>query len=295
MLLVVLVVTPFVLRDVSPGVRALAIAGIATAFFQFLLQAWSRVDMGVEQATAGRYAYLTVALFLPSFAVACGWLGRRMQGPRWAGALLAALVGVGYVVQGIGLQQAFVESRLDVSPDLERQLRGIQAVTTDDVPVLTEQPFPAYHPDITVPLLDSREARAALPAGPITRRTELEGESLVNVGVSTETFGLPEATDLRVGPGLVARGGSDAGCVDYVAASGGAVMRLESPAEGAQFRVTSGASFVTTVLERDGLSSLPNVRRVVPGEPLYVAVRVPGADLRVSFDKPGSYEICTAG
>ncbi len=289
-LLVALVVTPFVVRDVAPGVRALAIAGIATALFQFLLQGWSRVDMGVEQATAGRYAYLTVALLLPSFAVACGWLGGRLQGPRWVGALLASLVGLAYAVQGVGLQHAFVESRLAVSPDLERQLRGIQAVTTSGEPVLTEEPFPAYHPDITVALLDSSEARAALPPGPVDRRTQLEGQSLVDVGVAETSFGLPAATDVRAGGDAL-----PSGCADFVAPAGGARIELESPADGAQFTVTGAASFVTTVLERDGLRSLPNVRRVVPGEPLYVAVRVPDATLRVSFDKVGSYEICTAG
>lgn len=293
-MLVAVVVVPFVVRDISPGVRALAIAGVVTAFFQFLLQAYSRVGMGVEQATAERYAYLTVALVMPSLAVACAWLGRRVQVPHWAGGLLIGVVGLGYVVHGIGLQHAFVESRLNVSPELERQLRGIQAVTAGDEPVLSELPFPTYHPNITVSLLDSPEARTALPPRPITRRTQLEGESLVNVGVATTSFGLPEATDLRIGPSLAAQGGTGSSCVDYAAASSGAVIQLDSPVEGAQFTVTSGASFVTTVLERDGLSSLPNVRRVVPGEPLYVAVRAPGANLRVSFDLPGDYEICSA-
>lgn len=291
-LLVVLVVTPFVIRDVSPGVRALAIAGVATALFQFLLQAWSRVGMGVEQATEERYAYLTVALLLPSFAVACGWLGGRLQGPGWVPALLATLVGLGYVVQGIGLQHAFVESRLDLAPDLQRQLRGIQAVITDDGPVLTEQPFPTYQPDITVALLDSPEARAALPPNPLSGRTELEGQSLVNVGVGGTSFGLPEARDLRTGRGLVASGDAGPDCERYVASRRGAVFELDSPADGSQFTVTGDANFVTTQLLRDGVRTLPHVQRVTPGQPLYVAVRVPDATLRVSFDKAGAYTVC---
>ena len=149
-LLLVLCVAPFVVRDVSHGVRALAIAGIATAFFQVLLEAYSRVVLGVDQATVGRYAYLTLALFAPSIAVVAGWLGPRLRGPASAGALLATLIGLGYVVQGIGLQHTYVENRLALAPDLERQLRGIQAVTTDGGPVLTEQPLPTYQPDITV-------------------------------------------------------------------------------------------------------------------------------------------------
>ncbi len=278
-LLVALVVTPFAVREVSPGVRALAVAGLATAFFQFLLQAYSRVGMGVEQATAERYAYLTVALLLPSFAIACDWLGRRLQGPRWVAAVLIVLVGLGYVVHGIGLQHAFVESRLQLAPDLERQLRGIQAVTADDEPVLTERPFPTYQPDITVALLDTPEARAALSPGPISPRTRLEGQSLVDVGVATTSFRLPGATR--------------SGCVDHVASGRGAVIELDSTAAGSQFTVTSKASFVTTELLRDGLRTLPDVQRVTPGQPVYVAVQVPGATLRVSFDKAGGYTVCS--
>ena len=279
-LLLVLAITPFVVRDVTRGVRALAIAGLVTALFQFLLQAWSRVDMGVEQATAARYAYLTVALLLPSFAIGCGWLGRRLRGAPWAAAVLATLIGLGYVAHGIGLQHAFVESRRDLAPDLEGQLRAVQAVTRDGEPVLAEHPFPAYQPDITVALLDSPEARAALPASPATRRTELEGESLVDVGVGEKSFGLPGST------------GDD--CKTYVASGQGAVFELESPAGGAELGVTSDASFVTTQLLRDGLRSTPNVQRVTPGRRLYVAVRAPGATLRVSFDKAGAYVVCPA-
>ncbi|WP_426242013.1 hypothetical protein [Nocardioides sp. LHG3406-4] len=293
-LLLVLLAVPFVVRGTSPGVRALAVAGIATAFVQFLLQAWSRVGLGVEQATAPRYAYLTLALFMPTFAMACGWLGRRVQAPRWVAALLVAVVGLGYVVNGVQHQHDFVESRQNLSPDLERLLRGVQAVTAGDEPVLSESPFPTYHPNISVSLLDSPQARAALPQGPVRPRTELDGLALVQVGVGPQSFGLPEATDLRIGPSLAPTGDSDGSCSEYVAGSSGAVIQLASPAEGAEFTVTGGAGFVTTVLERDGLRSLPSVRRVTPGERLHVAVRAPGANLRVSFDKDGAYEICSA-
>ena len=294
-LLLVLLAAPFVLRDTTPGVRALAVAGIATAFVQVLLQAWSRVPLGVEQATSGRYAYLTVALLIPAFALVCGWLARRAQGPRWAPALLAAVLGLGYVVNGIEHQRAFVASRSDLSPDLERLLRGVQAVTAEHDQVLVEVPFPTYHPNITTTLLDSPDARAALSQAPVTEQTRLDGLGLVQVGVDDASFGLPPADDVRPGASMVERGEDDDGCVEYVARGRGAVLEIASPPGGAELSVTSGSVWVTTTLELDGRRSLPNVRQVEPREPVFIGVDVPGATLRVSLPVEGSYTVCAAG
>ncbi|WP_295658371.1 hypothetical protein [uncultured Nocardioides sp.] len=294
-LLAVLALAPLLVREVSPALRALAVSGVLTAVVQTGLQAVSRVDLGVEQAASGRYAYLTLVLLAPALAVVCGWLGRRVQAPRWPAAVLASLVAAGYLVHGVALQHQLVEKRQEVSPALERLVRGIQAVTPGDRPVLTEQPFPAYHPDITVSLLDSPEVRAALPARAVSPQTELDGLALVEVGVATESFGLPDATGLRPGPGLAPRGEPDGGCVTYSAPSRGAVLELDSPDEGAELRVSSDAGWVTTTLSRDGLRSLPDRQRIVPGTPVFVGVRVPGATLRASFDRAGSYEVCSGG
>jgi hypothetical protein len=297
-LLLVLLVVPFVVRDVSPGVRALAVAGIVTAFAQFTLQGWSRVGLGVEQATAGRYAYLVLALLAPALSVVCAWLGRRAQEPRWAAALLVAALGVGYVLQGVQEQRAFVDERREVSPDLERLIRGVQAVTASGGPVLVERPFPAHHPNVATSLLASPEARAAISKRPVTAQTELDATGLVRVGVAPTSFGLPAAADVRLDPGIEAvpaTGDEDPGCRSYVAPASGAGLSLDSPPGGAQVAVTSDAVWMTTSLRLDGLRSAPNHRPVVPGEPVYVAVDVPGATLRVSFGKGGRFELCSAG
>ena len=293
-LLLALVTVPFVVRDVSPGVRALAIAGVVTAFVQYLLQGSTRISLGIEQATAARYAYLTLALFAPALAIAFGWLGRRLSGPRWVAALLVAVVAAMYVVNGIDRQHAFVESRQALSPDLPRLLRGIQAATVGDDPVLNDVPFPIYHPNINTRVLRTEVMRDALPQAPVTPRTELDGQSLVNVGVRTETIGLPPATEISTGPQFKATGDPVGGCTSYTAGTGTAAIALVSPEDGAEFSVTGPATQMRTQLDLGELKSEPSTRIVTPGEQLFIGVRVPGATLRVLFDQPGTYSVCSA-
>ncbi len=293
-LLLALVAVPFVVRDVTPGVRALAIAGVVTAFVQYLLQGTTRISLGVEQATAARYAYLTLALFAPSLAIAFGWLARRLRGPRWAAALLVAVLAGMYAVNGINAQHDFVESRRALSPDLHRLLRGIQAVTVGDDPVLNDVPFPIYHPNINTRVLDTDVMREAISQDPVSPLTELDGQSLVNVGVRPTPIGLPLATKVDTGPEFVAQGEPVDGCAAYRAKAGTAAIALVSPEEGAEVSVSGPATQMQTELDAGELESVSTTRIVTPGQQLFIGVRVPGATLRVLFDQPGTYTLCYA-
>ena len=205
---------------------------------------------------------------------------------------LVALVGSLYVVNGVADQRTFVEQRRAMSPDLQRLLRGIQAATADQAPFLNDIPFPIYHPNITTTLLGTPELRGALPETGVSPTTQLDGQALVNVGVAPATFGLPETTELD--SSLKEGQRTDDGCATYSASGGGAAFAFVSPEEGAEISVTGPAQSMTTKLERDGLASLSSTRVLTPGETIFIGVRVPGATLRVLFDQPGSYSVCSA-
>ncbi len=306
-LLIGLMVAPFVIRGADPRLRALACAGVVTAFVQFGLQASTRVSLGVGQALADRYTYLVLVFFCPSLAMVVAWLWRRIaggarttpEGPRaWtpgaAALALAALVGSLYVVNGVADQRSFVETRRSMSPDLQRLLRGIQAVTLDETTWLNDQPFPLYHGNITATLLSTPEIREALPPAPVSARTRLDGQALVNVGVSPATFGLPMTTELVSSPGLEVGKPTDDGCTTYTSTAGGPAFAFESPETGAEMTVTGPATQMTTQLDDGELKSQSSTRVIVPDQPLFVGVRVPGATLRVLFNEPGRYTVCSA-
>ena len=58
--------------------------------------------------------------------------------------------------------------------------------------------------------------------------------------------------------------------------------------------VTGPATQMTTQLELGELGSEPSTRLVTPAQPIFVGVRVPGATLRVLFNEPGRYTVCSA-
>ena len=64
-----LLLAPFVVRNVPDSLRHLAWAGAAAALLQMILTGIARMKFGVENAVAGRYAYLIVILLLPSLAL----------------------------------------------------------------------------------------------------------------------------------------------------------------------------------------------------------------------------------
>ncbi len=306
-LLIGLILAPFVIRGADPRLRALASAGVVTALVQFTLQASTRVSLGVGQSHADRYTYLVLVFLCPSLAMVVGWVwrracrgvGRAPDGVRpWAPGVAAlavtALVGSLYVVNGIAEQRTYVEARRAMSPDLERLLRGIQAVTLDETTWLNDQPFPLYHGNISTTLLSTPEVRRALPPAPVTARTRLDGQALVNVAVSPVSLGLAQASELRTSPQFVASGKPVDGCATHEAKAGTAALALVSPAEGAEFAVTGPAQSMTTVLEDGDLASASSTRVLTPGQQVFIGVRVPDATLRVLFDQPGTYTVCSA-
>jgi hypothetical protein len=294
LLLVVLVAAPFVVRDITPQLRALACAGIVTAILHLTLQGVGRVELGVAQADASRYAYLILALLAPAIAVTFTAVSRAVRAPRPVGAVMLSLLAVLYVVHGMAAQQTFREIRLATSPDLERLMSAIQTVVPAGGPVLTESPFPPYNQDVTVSVLDTPQARAMLSGEPASRQTVLDGESLVYVGVGTESFALAPAAGIETKPDLPPSEEGKGPCLSLVVPAGGVTLGFPSPPAGAEITVTSPATLVTTSLERDGLRSVETQHPIATGATVVVAVRAPGARLHAAFDAAGNYSVCAA-
>jgi hypothetical protein len=294
LLLVVLLAAPFVVRDIAPHLRALACAGVVAAIAQMLLQGVARIELGIPQANASRYAYLILVLLAPAIAVTLTAVSRAIRAPRLMGGVMACLLAALYVAHGMAAQHTFREVRLATSPDLERLMAAIQVVVPAGGPVLTEAPFPPYNLDVTVSVLDTPQARAALAGQEPSARTALDGESLVYVGVGTESFGLDPAASIETEPELSADDVDSGDCGTLVVPPGGATISFDSPAAGAQISVTGPATLVTTSLERDGVRSVETPHTVAAGAPVVVGVRAPGAMLRATFNEAGNYRVCPA-
>jgi hypothetical protein len=293
-LVVVLIAAPFVVRDITPHLRALACAGVITAIAQMFLAGLARVELGIAQANSSRYAYLILALLVPAIAVAMTALSRAVTAPHRMRFVIGGTLAAMYVVHGMAAQQTFREIRLSTAGDLERLMVAIQAAVPAGGPVLTEVPFPPYNHDITVSLLDTPQARAMLSGGRVSPTTTLDGESLVYVGVKGDSYGLDPAAAIETAPDFTSDEEVSPGCRSLVAPAGGMTLTFRSPASGAEVTVTSPSTTVTTSLERDGLRSVDTSHPVVPGTPVVVAVRASGATLNAAFDGAGDYRICAA-
>jgi hypothetical protein len=254
----------------------------------------ARVELGVEQANASRYAYLIVALLAPAIAVTLTAVSRAVRAPRWMATVMVGLLAAMYVAHGLAAQHTFREIRLATSPGLERLMSGIQAVVPAGGPVLTDVPFPPYNQDVTVSVLDTPQARAMLSGEPASAQTALDGESLVYVGVGSASFGLAPAAAIETVPELTPTEEDRGPCMTLVAPAGGVTLVFPSPAAGAEITVTSAATLVTTSLERDGLRSVETQHPIDADATVVVGVRASGARLHATFNEAGSYSVCAA-
>lgn len=130
----------------GPATAAYALAG--AAIIQGVLVSVSRVQLGTESASAGRYVYALVALLLPAIGLAFGWFAR---GRATIVIVLSALT-VLVLVYNVGLLVRDTQSQVARETETQAQVYAALDIVTApgaDFPA-DAQPMPDFAPDLTV-------------------------------------------------------------------------------------------------------------------------------------------------
>lgn len=291
-LLVTLLVLPFVTRGGPETLRLVAVAGVVGAVFQMLLAALTRVSAGLAWATTGRYAYLTIALLMPSVALGLWWLGRALTSARWVPiGLVVVVLGI-YSVGAVGLFRDYTHDQTPFRTPWKDRLAGLVAAADSGEPVLTNQLDPNLNPYLEANLVLTPEGRDAV-VGKVTPRSRLDAENQAMVAVSARTAWLGSPATIRLALGFEGVIDPEPGCHSYTAPAGGTpALELDTGPSGQEITVWSPSTTIRTQLVRDDVESVTKDWPVEPDTTVHIASSARDAVLRVTFDKTGSYLIC---
>ncbi len=264
-------------------VSSTAIGGAAGALFLFLLVGYGRVSLGVGQAAAPRYLYLSASLLACPAALALAALCRRR--PR-AEALVVAAMALS-TLHGANVLR--VDVRVQLVPRLQDRAVVMAAarVVTSGAPLLGTRPDPIFGPDIDVADLRTLVRTGALPiTDPVDPVSLLTVESRIEMaaGASPAIAGpAPVMTPLGAGAGPT-------GSCSAAPAAGrtAAQVRITFPSPSAFSMSAARAETVTAVLmsTASGPAEAPPVTyQLHQGMVLWISVSAPDAVLTI--DVPG--------
>ena len=291
-LLLVLLVLPMVARPVPEPLRLVAAAGVVGALFQMLIAALTRVSAGLDWATTGRYAYLTIVMLVPSIAVGLCWLAQSVVVARWVPGVVVVVALGFYTLNAAGLMSAYKHDQTPFTTPWKDRLAGLVAADREHEAVLSDQLDPVLNPYLRASLVLTPEGRKAV-RGDATDQSRIDAESLAMVAVGPRTAWLGSPATVRLALGFEGQIDPEPGCHAYTAPSGGTpALELDTGQNGNEIIVYSPATKIRTQLVRGDVESVPREWTVEPGASVHVATSARDAVLRVTFDKTGSFTIC---
>ncbi|MDF1603142.1 hypothetical protein [Nocardioides sp. YIM 152315] len=290
-LLVLLIVLPLVARGAPETMRILAAAGVVGALFQ-MLAATTRVSAGLDWATSGRYAYLTIIMLVPSLALCLTLLARALVVAWWIPAIIVTITLIFYTLNAATLMRIYDEDQTPFRTPWKDRIAGLVAAADADEAVLTDQLDPGLNPYLRASLLLTPEGRAAV-VGKATEQGRIDAESLSMVSVGPQTAWLGAPSTVRLALGFEGTIHAEPGCHRYSAPAGGTpALELDTGPNGNEIIVYSPSTKVRTQLVRAEAESVPREWTVEPGSPVHVASSARNAMMRITFDQTGSYTIC---
>jgi hypothetical protein len=177
--------------DTARGRTATAYAGAVGAVGLYVLTAYGRWGLGVEQASASRYVYVANALLLPAVVLALTWLA-------WQSRLGVAVVCVGLAAVALnGVNQLREVAALEATREqtIRQTLIGAVGIASDshELRIPGAVPEPAFTPDVTVADL-LRWWRSGEIDTSATRGAELDAALSLQVGFTENRIpGIPVA------------------------------------------------------------------------------------------------------
>jgi hypothetical protein len=262
--------------------RHLAWSGIVAVSLNGVLVAGFRGSAG-EQS---RYYYVTVVLLLPSLALwvinVPGWL----RGPRFARVVLAVVLLAAYLLNALHLQYDQFRAHQRTSGTQPALVTGIVTSLDAGEAILTPGTGQWFNGDFRADLIGRDSFRGSLPHVKPTSAGRLDAERWFFVSVDGEGKDLPGPTDISFGEGfpdptsLVGQG-----C--RIEKDTALRTTLTVPTgNGAEIRLTSRATRVTTSLTRGKVTSDARIWEATPGT-IHVSTTAKDAELEVVLERDG--------
>lgn len=277
-------------RSAPSSLRNLGWSGLAAASLQLFLESLTRGTLGVDHAATGRYGYFTFVLLSPAVAMAVERLRRSVVGPSRLPAVAAVLLLVGYAAVGVSSVRQYAAGYTGVSSDWLNRVEGMLASSDAGQRTLTTDYDDGLNRGLSPDLVADPAVRPLLPDSEASPTDRLYAEMMFNVGVATETYGLFQPAFLDLSWGWDRKAHDGPGCRTYTATLSDPMLQLAT-GEGNEIGITSDATQVTTVLQRDGDRSDGRIWNVEPGS-IHIASTAKNAVLIVSFNAGGDYVIC---
>ena len=278
---------------VPAGLRHLACAGLLAALAQLTLAAVSRPTFGAEAFAGGRlHAYLTLFFLSPCLAVLLTRLTGVVTAPRRVALLLAAVVGIAYVVNAGALFKAEHDGRLFVSEPWPGLMRGLRTAAQSGEQVLTVDAVDEVHQRFRADLAAREEMWSYLPQGRATTEELVYAESQFFTGVSRESFNVGSGDDLRPVLDFDTTTPVRRGCRTLTAVGETPVIAVDTGSDGAQFGVPGPTDRIIAHVVRDKVQGPDRTWTVDPEVGHWVGTSAGDAELVVNLTQPGTYTVC---
>ncbi|MDT0186655.1 hypothetical protein Q9S36_41365 [Microbacterium sp. ARD31] len=277
-------------RHGPEDVRHLAWAGLLAATTQLFLEALTRGFLGADLANSGRYAYFTVVLLTPAFGLLINRIWHVAVEPRWVVAVIAVVLAAGHLTHSLGALSTFAEGWRGVTSET----RGFVLATSENVAdgqLVVAPELTGPYEFIDVEALGREDVRRRLPDIEVSAEDRLRSETELNIGVSPDTYELFRPVLLDLTSGWKEREAAlGPGCQAYTATRDDPLIQIATQ-DGTEIGITSEATQVVTVLQRDDVQGPVRIWGVRPGA-IHIAVTARDAVLKISFNAGGEYTIC---
>jgi hypothetical protein len=290
-----LVVGALALRPRMPMLGSLALAGIVAALTQAALSTVANLPYGLDLVLTSRYRYVILVLLLPALALVVNTLAGRLladvtPGSRLLPATIALLLMAGVVVHGVLGQYRVGQFVAREGDEYRSLLRGTAASLYVGERLLRDSAKGSFASGEDLARLADVRVRDELVIREPSAEDRVAAEGAFFVSVSGGSKGFPKPARVE-SSSFTAPVKDKGGCATYEATSSTPSLLLTTY-DGAEVRVLSQSSHVTTRLQRGDLSSDAVSVDVTPGEPVFVATSAQVAELEVTFDAAGTYTVC---
>ena len=264
-----------------PALHALAVSGFVAAFAAFFTIAFSRAQLGPEQAASNRYVPIGLALTLPAFVIALEWLAERLpaRGPERV-AIPVALTLLLVVTGAVGTLSLY---RIREYPDLGDQVLAAVALTNAGEPLLHNAITPPGQSTIDIPTIAGPAIRDHLPDRTPSERVQLDVRAQMQADITSEPGDVPFATSAS---GHEVTGNLNLkGCaVQATFTPPNSYVEVPGQEGGVQVALVVPTNVVRVQLVRGDVVSAPVSLPIAPNVKSYVQTVAPDTDLRLSFD-----------
>jgi hypothetical protein len=307
----VAVVLYLVVRAIRRGMSdaAIAYAGMVGNLVLFIVVASGRAQMP-QLAFAERYAYESVALYLPAAALATSALLRRLRQPVAVSVALGAILCAALVAQEVSLLVKSTNRHVKMDEESRRLTLAAAVVARQDPWLSGQRPLPEY-PDLKMSVVRTLEARGALPSLAGVKPVDiLSIRSVVEVrpaAARIQPHGLAPVIG-SFGAHIVA---SQPGCVDLTPTSSRPQMIIETLPKETDIAVSTRVSGRTALTLRAApmnidpppggtrapasapmVEAYPRSVKIVPGELVTWRIVVPKATAVLGLPTGGASRVC---